>query len=295
MNNNKKFPKFIFFGSSNFSLTVLNTLAQIGIYPAGIITSKDKPKGRHLRLFSSPVKIWGEEKNIPVITSIEEVSKLAKDIPVFLIAAYGKILSRNILSIPKYGAVNIHPSLLPKYRGASPIQTALLNGDKKTGVTLMITDRKMDHGPILSQNMIRLAQNTYYEDLEKKLATLGAKIFAKIIPKYIKGKIIPISQNHKEASYTKLITKTDGLIDFSKDSDEIIARKVQAFTPWPGTYFFISKNNKPFRVIITQINYSKKTLTIKKVKPEGGREIDWIDFKRNFFGNEKSNFSRFGS
>ncbi len=282
METNNIFPKFAFFGSSEFSVFVLQRLAEENIKPFLIITTEDKPRGRHLRLSPTPVKKWALEKNIPVFTNISEAEAIAKENEIFLVASYGKILPRKILDIPKYGVLNIHPSLLPKYRGPSPIQSAILNGDKETGITIMLMDEKVDHGPIISQKYFLIRENMDYEEMEKTLAFLGAEEFMEIAPKYILGQITPIPQNHQEASYTKLIKKQDGEINLKKNTPQSIDRKIRAFRRWPNVYFFVIKNNKPFRVIITKAKINKDILEIEKVKPEGGKEMSWQDFKKIF-------------
>lgn len=278
----KDFPSFIFLGSSPFSVFVLQTLALKEIFPRAIITAEDKPQGRHLRLTFTPVRVWANENNIKIFTDIKDAKILGAGSDLFLIAAYGKILPKDILRIPKNGVINIHPSLLPKYRGPSPIQTALLNGDKKTGVTIMLTDSKMDHGPIISQGAINITQNTKYKELEKKLAILGAENFVEVAPKWISREVKEVKQEESTATYTKMITKSDGLVDLSKDSPELIVNKARAFAPWPGVYFFIKKNGRPFRVIIKDAVFKKNKFVIKSVKPEGENEMGFEKFKSKF-------------
>ena len=210
-----------------------------------------------------------------------------------VIASYGRIIPREILKIPKYGCLNVHGSLLPKYRGPSPIQTAILNGDKETGVTIILMDEKIDHGDIVANskfNPAKCGTKFTYEQLLKELASLGAKLLVETIPKWIAGEIKPKPQDEKKATYTKIIKKEDGKIDWSKPADEI-ERQIRAFNPWPGTFTFWKKNNKVIRVKILEAEVSQPTadqpkagkdnkLIIKKLQPEGKKPMTFEDFKR---------------
>jgi methionyl-tRNA formyltransferase len=152
-----------------------------------------------------------------------------------LVAAYGRIISEKNLKKPKMGFLNVHPSLLPKYRGPSPIQGAILNGEEETGVSIMLMDQKIDHGPILKQKKIKLDQTEYYKDLEEKLACLGGKLLSKTVKEWTTGKIKSQEQNHSQATYTKLFKKSDGKVNW-KDSAVQIEREIRAYNPWPGSY-----------------------------------------------------------
>ncbi len=265
--------RFIFFGGGDFSVKILEILRENNFIPSLIVTTPDKPKGRKMILTPPPAKLWAEKNNIPIITNYE-LPRSAPNYDLFIIAAFGKIIPQEILSIPKYGTLNVHPSLLPKFRGPSPIQSFILSGEEKTGVTIILTDEKIDHGPVLEQQEL-LISKLYYKNLEKKLAELGGKLLVEVIPKFINGEIKPQEQNHSQATFTKKITKQDGLI-LPTDSPEIIERKIRAFTPWPGAYMFIDGK----RLIITEVELENGKLKIKKIKPENKNEISFEDFKR---------------
>lgn len=274
--------KFAFFGTGDFAVKILDILYQNNLIPELIITTPDKPKGRKIQLQPTPVKLLAQKNNIKTTT---DYSLLTTDYSLFIIADYGKIIPKEILDIPKYGALNIHPSLLPKFRGPSPIQSFILSGaptqgrgkKEETGTTIILMDEKMDHGPIIAiSNLKSQISNLYYKELEEKLAELGGELLVKTIPEWIEGKIKPTEQDENQATYTKKITKEDGLVDLEKDSPEIIERKVRAFTPWPNTYFFV--NNK--RIIITEAKLENGKLIIKKIKPEGKNEMPLRDFLR---------------
>jgi len=177
------------------------------------------------------------------------------------VAAYGEIIPKKILQIPKYGCLNVHPSLLPKYRGASPLQSTILNGDKETGITLILITEKMDEGPILDQLKIKIENKKILpEELAKKLADLGGDLLVKIIPKWIKNEIKPKKQNEKEATYTKIIKKEDGKIDWSKPAENL-EKQIRAFHPWPGS--FCRADDKIIKIL--------KAFTLKQTKgsPQG--------------------------
>lgn len=271
--------KFVFFGTGNFAVKVLEILCQNGFVPELVITTPNKPKGRKMELQPSPIKQWAENNNkIAVqpekLMDVHDILVAYHDL--FIVADYGKIIPIEILNIPKYGALNMHPSLLPKFRGASPIQSFILSGEEETGATIILMDQDIDHGPIIAKSEIRSAKSETYKELESKLAVLGGELLVKTIPDWLGGKIKAQEQNHSQATFTKKITKEDGKINLEKDSQEIIERKVRALTPWPGAYFFA--NNK--RIIITEAETKDGKLVIKRVKPEGKNEMLYADFLR---------------
>lgn len=232
--------KIIFFGTPNFGAIVLEKLLKNKIEPVLVVTKPDKPVGRKKIITPPPVKILAKKYGLPFLqpdkieNTQKELEKINPDL--ILVAAYGKIIPKKILDIPKYGCLNVHPSLLPKHRGASPLQFTVLNGDKETGVTLILMTEKMDEGPILDQLKIKIEnQKIFPQDLEKKLAELGGDLLVKIIPKWIKNEIKPKKQNEKEATYTKIIKKEDGKVDWSK-SAENLEKQIRAFHPWPGSF-----------------------------------------------------------
>ncbi|MBN2094379.1 MAG: methionyl-tRNA formyltransferase [Candidatus Zambryskibacteria bacterium] len=283
--------KFVFFGSSDFSVYVLNELKSHNIIPDLIITTPDKPKGRKLILTPTSVKIWAGQNNIEVISpnSLKNnpslVSKLKALSPkLFLVASYGNIIPKEIFEIPGKKTLNIHPSLLPKYRGASPLQSQILNNEKEVGVTIIQINQEMDAGPIVAKRQLSTFNFQLSipgrKELEKKLAIEGAQLFAHILPEWLKGTINPIMQNEKDATYCQKIEKRDGelqidLENLSKNAQENFL-KIKAFEDWPGTYFF-SKNK---RIIITNAILEDDKLKILKVKPEGKSEMTFEDFLR---------------
>jgi methionyl-tRNA formyltransferase len=275
MENNK--IKIVFIGTSEFGAIILNRLVKNNYKPVLVITQPDKPVGRKQILTPSPVK--KEAKLLKIGYDLEEIKKIKPDL--IITAAYGKIIPKEILEIPEYGALNVHPSLLPKYRGPSPIQTAILNGDKETGITIMLMDQEMDHGPIIAQDRCKIGETTTCQELEKILANQGAKLLIETIPKWIKREIKAKEQDHSKASYTKIIKKEDGKIDWNKSAQEI-ERKIRAFDPWPGAFTFIKKKDKKIRIKILKAELSKDKLIIKKLQPEAKKPMSFEEFKKGY-------------
>lgn len=282
MQNNK--PKIAFWGTSPFSVGVLEALKEHEIVPDLIITAPDKPKGRNLVITPTPTKIWAQENKIPFLqpkTLDDSLTSTLSDLQptLFLVASYGKIIPKEILDIPKHGTLNVHPSLLPKLRGASPIQSAILS-EEKTGVTIMLVDEKMDHGPIVAQKEIPIFPwPPRTSELEEVLAHEGGKLLAEIIPNWVNGKIKAREQEHTRATYTKKFTKEDGLIDLS-DDPTMNFRKIQAFHIWPKAYFLTKRHGKQIQVVIVEAELIDKNLIIKKVIPEGKKEMLYDDYLR---------------
>lgn len=289
--NNEKKLKIAFFGTSNFSVLVLEELKKENIIPSLIITVPDKPKGRKLILTPSETKIWAEKNKIDCIQpeklDISVEKKLINEgFNLFIVASYGKIIPKSILDIPEFETLNVHPSLLPKLRGASPIKSAILEDEKNTGVTIMLVDEEMDHGPIIAQKKVTITDWPPKSlELEKTLAKEGGKLLAKTIPSWIYNEIKPKEQNHELATYSKKIKKEDALINFD-DDPYLNYRKIQAFDDNPRAYFFVKKNDpktrasKDIRVIITDAEFKDERLKILKVIPEGKKEISYDEFQK---------------
>ena len=293
MNNAEK-TKLVFFGSSEFSIYVLEELKVHNILPSLIITTPDKPQGRKLILTPNILKIWAQENNIEVIDPVslknnpDLVNNLkSRENELFLVASYGKIIPKDIFEIPPHQTLNIHPSLLPKYRGASPIQSQILNGDMEIGVSIMQIEEAMDTGPVLIQKKTPptppLNQGREgRKELEKKLAIEGTRLFVHILSEWLQGAINPIIQNEDEATYCKKITKADGEINLADDPLKNLL-KIKAFEEWPTAYYFL--NNK--RIIITDAviedpsnSSGQARLKILRVIPEGKKEMSYEDFLR---------------
>ncbi len=240
---NHQDTKLIFFGTGSFAEIILDYIKN-EFKNILIITEPDKPAGRKQILTPSLVKVLANKYNLEIwqpdsIKTPEFIQQIKDQKPdIILIADYGKIIPLDIIKIPQYGSLNIHPSLLPKYRGSSPIQNTILNNDQETGATLMLIDESVDHGPIITNNRIQITNNKITaEELSKELAELGAKLFIETLPLWISGEIKAIPQDHSMAIFTKKIKKEDGLIDWSLNAEAIDAR-FRAYQPWPGVYTY---------------------------------------------------------
>jgi len=263
--------KFVFFGTRELGVKVLKSLLKAGYFPALVITGPDKPAGRGQELLFSPVKLVALKYNLALAQPEKPAELLFRkeltEAEFFVLAAYGNILPKKLVELPLKGVLNVHPSLLPKYRGPSPERGALLQGEEKTGVTVMLMDEAIDHGPILAQEEFIIPEDMKHEELHVKLGEIGGELLVKTIPQWLAGKITPKEQEHAEATFTKKITKEDGRIDWSK-KPEYILKQIRAFYPWPGTYTFWQGKN------IKILKGSKDTTPSSSVL---GSVISWND------------------
>jgi methionyl-tRNA formyltransferase len=205
----------------------------------------------------------------------------------FVVASYGKIIPHDILDLPSHGVLNVHPSLLPQYRGPSPIESVLLDGHMTTGVSIMKLDAEMDHGPLLIQSAFMINPESNAGTLEVECGQLGGELLVQVIPHYLEGTLIPKEQDHTKATICKKITKDLGLIHLDDDID-IVRRKFRALTPWPSLYFFIEHAGRDIRVKVNQVDCltEKESRQAKEyitsVTPEGKKQMDWESFKRGY-------------
>ena len=273
----KKF-NFAFWGTPDVASRTLDILFKSGYIPSIIITSPDARSGRGLHMHPTPVCTWATEHNIPCLKpekiSDDLINELKKfDINLSIVVAYGKILPENLIKMPDLGTINIHYSLLPLYRGASPLEQALLNGDAVTGVTVQQMEFKLDSGAVIAREEINIGINENKDSLRSKLITLGGETLVKLIPDIIEDKIDPISQDENLATYCTKIKKDDGQIDPHGDG-KLNYNKYRAFSGWPGIFFFV--NNK--RVKVTSARYENDSFIIERVVPEGKKEIEYSAF-----------------
>lgn len=277
--------KWVFFGTENLSLIVLNELKQVGLLPFLIITTEDKPKGRNLVLTPPEVKVWAENNSITFLQFktlknpdvINEIKKKTQNADVFLVASYGKIIPREILEIPEHGTINLHPSLLPKLRGPSPIESAILT-ESETGVTIIKLDEEIDHGPILAQEKttdLEIINLPYASELEESLAKKGSEMLVKVFEKIIKKELIETPQNHDLATFCQKIEKKDAEINLD-DPPELNIKKIRAYQKFKP-YFFDRKNHNK-RVVIKKASFINGDLEIQTVLPEGGKEMLYKDY-----------------
>lgn len=283
-NTNKSSLNMVFFGTPLLAVWVLEELEKGGILPSLVVTAPDKPAGRKLLLTPSPVKVWAAKHGIPILEpeklDSNFISALKTEIyDLFIVAAYGKLIPKEMLGIPKHGILNVHPSLLPKFRGASPIISAILSGEKETGTSIMLLDEQMDHGPIVAQESLDISDIPKASELGERLARLGGGMLVDLIPKWVTGNLKAREQDHAEASHCGKIIKEDGLINLADDPEKNY-RKIRAFDEWPRACFFSERKGKKIRVVIKDARLEDGKLVITRVLPEGKKEMDYTDFQR---------------
>jgi len=261
---NKKDLRIIFMGTPDFSNQVILELIENKYNIISVYTQPDKKVGRKQEIQKSPVKITAEKNNIPIFQplklreEIENIRKLHPDL--IIVAAYGKIIPQEILDIPKFKCINIHPSLLPKYRGASPLQNTLLNGEKETGTTIMLMAQEVDAGDILAQEKTKILPEERLPEFSQRMSNLSAKLLIKILPDWVNGKINPQKQDDSKATFCQMLDKKDGQINWNESAQEIFNR-YRAFYPWPGIFTFWKEK----RLRLTEIELSKKDYSDKKI------------------------------
>lgn len=248
--------RFVFFGTRPLAAGVLSELAAAGL---------------------TPTKHYETAEITP-----EFIAELAsEEWDVFVVASFGKILPKAFLDIPRRGVVNMHPSLLPRLRGPSPVRSAILQNERETGVTIMLLNEKMDQGPIIAQRKVEIAEwPPRGRELDEILAHEGGKLLAEMLPQWVAGEIDAAEQNHDVATYCKIFTKEDGLLDLKADPYENL-RKIRAFDGWPGTYTFFERAGKKIRVQILDAEIINGKLQIMTVKPEGKGEMEYDAFLRS--------------
>lgn len=233
--------RVVFMGSPDFALPSLSALAN-AFDVVGVVTQPDRPAGRGRHLQAPDVKILAEQLGLPIIQpktlkARDAVSQLEAWNPdVIVVAAFGQILREDVLSLPKFGCVNVHASMLPRWRGAAPVQAALLQ-DEVTGVTIMKMDQGLDTGPIISQEKVAIPESMTASELLDQLAQVGADLLIDTLPRYIRGELVPIEQDESRATYAPRLKKEDGKLDFSQPAS-VLERQVRAYHPWPGTFQF---------------------------------------------------------
>lgn len=280
--------KVIFFGTPDYVIPILEDLYKY-YKLVGVVTQPPKLVGRNqLRTFSA-VDNWAHKRKIKVITDLKEELPEAN---LGIVAAYGKIIPQNIIKHFPNGILNIHPSLLPKYRGASPIQSQIISGTKETGVTVIKMDEKMDHGPIISQLHDEILPNDTNESLRKRLFEKSAQFLIELLPNYLSQRINLKKQDDGKATFTKIINKEDGFVDLKKDKPGEIERKFRALNPWPGTWTYISLDKTSKRLKILSLHIENGKLILDKVQLEGKKAVSFEEFKRGYpqidFSSDKS-------
>jgi methionyl-tRNA formyltransferase len=239
--------RIVFMGTPDFAVPSLEALLKSDDPIVGIVTQPDRPKGRGQRLFPSPVKVVAQREGIPLLQPMKmkdpsfmtELSAWKPD--VIVVAAFGRILPPSILSLPPGGCINVHGSLLPKYRGAGPLQWALINGEAETGITTMLMDEGMDTGAMLLQEAITIGSEDTAGTLSPRLADLGGRLLVETLTRLKAGTLTPRAQDHDKATLAPLLKKEDGIINWTMPATSI-ANRIRGLTPWPGAYTFSKMN-----------------------------------------------------
>lgn len=285
-NQANKDIQFIFFGTPDIAVTALEALAESNLLPALIITQPDAPKGRGRIMTAPPVKTWAQQHGIDVLQPEKITHDVAAELhntewDVFVVVAYGALLPQSLLDIPRHGVLNMHPSLLPRLRGPSPIQSAILMDERTVGVSIMLLDEKMDHGAVLTQARVELDEwPPGARLLEGILAQEGSSLLAETLPQWVAGDINAVPQNDNEATFCEMIEKEDALISFS-DAPYLNLLKIRAFEVWPVAYTFFKRGDRTIRVQLLSAHMEDEQLVIDSVKPEGKSEMAYADFLRS--------------
>ncbi|OEF98534.1 methionyl-tRNA formyltransferase [Desulfuribacillus alkaliarsenatis] len=233
--------RILFMGTPDFAVPCLEALIEHNYNVIGVVTQPDRPKGRKQVLTPPPVKVVAEKYNLPVfqpekISNNDETDKF-KDMQIDLVitAAFGQLLSKEFLAIPRLGCINVHASLLPKYRGGAPIHWAVINGETETGVTIMYMVEKLDAGPMISQKTVQIADTDTTGIVYDKVTKAGATLLIETLPELINGRCSPVEQDHRQATFAYNIRREDEIIDWRRPAKEIY-NQVRGLAPWPGAY-----------------------------------------------------------
>ena len=276
-----RFARIVFIGSDDFSLIQLTALIDAGLKVVAAITETDKRAGRGKKIKESVIKTFAKTNSIAVFLpeDTESLTSILQQIKADLIilASYGKILTQEALEAPRYGSINVHPSLLPKYRGATPIQSAIISGDTETGVTIMTMTKAVDAGKIISQQKLNILEDETSSSLRSRLAKLGSKLLIEAIPEYLSGQAKLVEQDSSKKTMTRRFKKEDGEINWAEPAEKIV-RKIRALEPWPGSFTFVG--SKRLKLIKATVKNGK--VLPGRVQLEGKTVISWEDFLKGY-------------
>lgn len=279
--NNFDFCQTIFFGSDQFSWTIFNAIYELKLPIIGVITETSKPSGRgkivtdpimKTRLSGYPVPVYQPKDNDEILDLVKRLKP-----QLIILASYGKIISQSVLDLVPYGSLNVHPSLLPKYRGATPLQSAILNGEKETGVTIQRMSAKVDQGDILISEKLPISSDQGYQSLSQSAADLGAKLVKQALFDYLLGQLVLEKQNDEQATLTKKIVKEMAEIDWSNPAEKIV-NQIRAFEVWPVSFTYLSGR----RLLIRKATLLNEKLLPEIVQLEGKKQCNWRDFVRGY-------------
>lgn len=278
--------KIVFFGTSPLAEHVLPALQSAGLTPVLVVAGNNVPVRKSKEFVPPPEKLWAQQHNVPCVQpqklDAEFLDTLRSyNADCFVVASYGRILPKTLLAIPPKGVINLHPSLLPRLRGPSPMRSAILHNEPHVGVSIMLLDEEMDHGPLLAQQVVPTLQWPMQgRALDALLAQQGAQLLAQTLPGWIAGTVQAVQQDHSKATYCSTFTKKDGELDIENGDPYENFLKICAFDGWPGTFFFTVRNGKQMRVVITKAHMEHQKLVIDFVIPEGKKEMAYQDFLR---------------
>lgn len=277
-------PEFVFFGHDRFSALTLKRLLKHKLTPLAVVDLPSKPQGRKRITKPSPVELLAQNYQIPVYFYDKKnpdliLAKLTKTKPrLGVLASFGAIIPQKVIDFFLRGILVVHPSLLPKYRGTSPARGAILDRLDKTGVTIILMDAKMDHGPILAQTTHPIKPTDNRDLLLERLFPLGADLIAKNLNNYLVGKLKPTLQNHAQATFTRKITKKDGKIDWDQSPIQLDAH-LRAYTPWPGAWTKVNEKGQTKRLKIRRAHLEKNKFVLDEVQLEGKNPVSWKQFR----------------
>ena len=284
---------YVFFGTPSFAAIILEKLIGNDWVPKALVCNPDRPVGRRQIITPPPAKTLALKHGVPVFQPANKEALVGVSDELFteadfgVLAAYGQIVPAEVIKKARLGIIGVHPSLLPKFRGSTPIQSAILEGVSETGVSLFLMDEKVDHGPILAQRKL-LLDNLFSNsrELEKRLAELGAELLVETLPKFVKGEITPLPQDEVEASYTKKFTIEDAYISpeelkaatsgENKEKVFEIERKIRAFNPEPGVWTLRQAQGRPKRIKLLEALIKENKLVLKTIQPEGKKPVNLV-------------------
>jgi len=279
--------KFVFFGTPAIAVDVLGELEAAGYVPAVVVTAPDRARSRGRVVQGTPAKAWALKRGIDVLQPEQITPKFVAELgntewDIFVVAMYAKLLPKKLIELPRRGTLNVHPSLLPKLRGPSPVRTAILTDEKNAvGVSVMLLDEEMDHGPVIAQASVEPESWPMSGTLlEHLLAHEGGRLLAETISVWMKGEVKPEEQDHSQATYTKKIVKQDAHINLADDPHKNLL-KICAYADSPGAFTFFERNGKPIRTLIIGAHLENGELVLDTVKPEGKQEMLYADFVRS--------------
>ncbi len=284
--------KIVFFGTPDYVLPILTTLHKKFVTGPGkspivaVVTQSPKPVGRKQIITYSPIDRWAHEHGVPIHYSAQELAIDKVEADIGILASYGEIIKKEVIELFPHGILVIHPSLLPKYRGASPIPAAIANGDAVTGVTIFKMDEKLDHGPIVSQFKEEILPDDDGQSLRIRLFERSAEVLVELIKPYMQAKVTPKTQNDLEATFTKIVTRDDGFIDLPGTDPCQAERFIRAMQPWPGAWTLLrlsaTEGQAQKRLKILKAHVDEGKLVLDEVQLEGKDPVSWKLFKDGY-------------